>query len=266
MKSWASKVALLVAVSFIAMAGTAEAQTRLSFSTGVDYSSGNYGTDETTEVISVPFAVRLTVDDWTFRASAPYLQVTGPADISDDGESDGGSSGTVVRDGSETGVGDTTVSVERAFRRIGGSSVYVEVQARARLPSGDEKKGLGVGVVDYGVNTEVGISKRGGGLYISGGYRFLGEPDSGVDRQDGATAGVGGWFPVGDRVRLGAFANWREASIEGNDDPANAGAYVSYRASERLRVTFTASGGLSDASPDFIAGVRFNWLPGGLNN
>jgi hypothetical protein len=41
---------------------------------------------------------------------------------------------------------------------------------------------------------------------------------------------------------------------------------VSYRMSERMRVTFTASGGLSDASPDYMAGIRFNWLPGGLNN
>lgn len=266
MKSWASKAALLLAVSILAMAGTAEARAVLSVSAGVDYSSGKYGGEETTEVISVPFAVRLTVDDWTVRASAPYLHVTGPADISDDVEADGGSSGTVMRDGTEKGIGDTTVSIERAFRRIGGSNVYAEVTARARLPTGDETRGLGVGVVDYGVGAEVGVSTRGGGFHVSGGYRFLGQQESGVDRQDGAVAGAGGWFPVGDRVRVGAFANWREASIEGNDDPATAGGYVSFRMGERLRMTVTASGGLSDASPDYMTGIRFNWLPGGLNN
>ena len=265
MKVLATKIVLLAAVSFLALAGTAQAATSLSFSSGVDYSSGEYGGDETTEVISVPFGVRLTVDDWTFRVSAPYLHVTGPADITDDAESDG-SSGTIVRAGTERGLGDTTVSVERAFRRIGGSSAYVELTARARLPTGDEDKGLGVGATDYAAIAEVGVSTRDGGAFVSAGYRFLGDPDSGVDRQDGMQAGIGGWLPAGDRVRVGGFANWREASIEGNDDPANAGAYVSYRMSERLRVTFTASGGLSDASPDFSTGIRFTWRPGALND
>jgi hypothetical protein len=265
MKSWARKVALMAAVSFLAMAGTAQAEVRLSFATGVDYSSGEYGGEETTEVTSIPFGVRLTVDDWTFRASTSYLNVTGPADISEDGET-GEGSGVVVREGTERGQGDTTISVERAFRRIGGTDAYVEVSARARLPTGDEERGLGVGAVDYGLVTEVGVSGDDGGVYVSAGYRFLGERDEGLpEREDGMQAGVGAWLPVGNRMRVGAFGNWREASVEGNDDPANAGAYISYRMGERLRVTFTASGGLSDASPDYMAGIRFNWLPGGLN-
>lgn len=265
MKMWATKLALVVAASFITMAGTAQAEVRLSFSTGVDYSSGEYGTEETTEVISVPFGVRLTVDDWTFRASSSYLHVTGPADISEEGATDGGS-GAPVREGTEKGLGDTTISVERAFRRIGGSNAYAEVSARARLPTGDEERGLGVGTVDYALVTEVGVSSDAGGAHISAGYRFLGQRDDGPERQDGMQASIGAWLPAGNLVRVGAFGNWREASVDGNDDPANAGAYVSYRMSERLRVTFSASGGLSDASPDYMAGIRFNWLPGGLNN
>lgn len=265
MNAWANKFALLVAVSFLALAGTAQAEVRLSFSTGVDYSSGEYGGEETTEVVAIPFGARLSVDDWTFRASSSYLEVTGPADISEDGET-GEGAGIVMRDGSERGLGDTTISVERAFRRIGGSPAYVEVSGRARLPSGDEKRGLGVGTVDYAVVTEVGVSGDAGGAYVSTGYRFLGQRDDGPERQDGMQAGVGFWLPAGNRVRVGAFGNWREASVDGNDDPASAGAYVSYRMSERLRVTFTGSGGLSDASPDYVAGIRFNWLPGALNN
>lgn len=265
MKIWASKAGLLGAALFLAMAGAAHAEVRLSLATGVDYSSGEYGTEDTTEVISAPFGVRLTVDDWTFRASSSYIYVTGPADISENGEV-GEASGVVVRDGADRGFGDTTVSVERAFRRMGGSDLYAEVGASARLPSGDEEKGLGTGAVDYAVSTEFGISNDYGGAYVTAGYRFLGQRDTGPERQDGTQAGIGAWLPVGNRMRVGAFGNWREASVDGNDDPAVAGAYVSYRVAERLRVTFTASGGLSDSSPDYMAGVRFNWLPGGLNN
>lgn len=261
MKSRARKVALLVAVSILVFAGAAQAKTRVSFSTGVDYSSGEYGGTEETEVISAPLSVRFSVDDWTFRASSSYLQVTGPADVSEDGET-GDGAGIVSRMGTERGFGDTTISVEKAFRRIGGSDAYVEVSARARLPTGDEDSGLGVGATDYGIVTEAGVSSRSGGFNLSVGYRFLGQRDDGPERQDGLQAGVGAWLPMGRRTRVGVYGNWREASVEGNDDPANAGAYVSYRMSQRLRVTFTASSGLSDASPDMMAGVRFTWLTG----
>lgn len=260
MKSRARKVALLVAVSILVLAGTAQAKTRVSFSTGLDYSSGEYGGTETTEVISAPLGVRFAVDDWSFRASTSYLHITGPADVSEEGEAGGGVG--AVRVGTEQGLGDTTVSVERALRQIGGSDAYLEVSARARLPTGDEERGLGVGAVDYSVVTEAGVSSRRGGFNISVGYRFLGQPDEGPERRDGLQAGAGAWLPVGRRTRIGVYGNWREASVEGNDDPANAGAYVSHRMTQRLRVTFTASSGLSDASPDYTAGVRFSWLPG----
>jgi len=265
MDTRANNIALLVAAALLTTAGMAQAETRLSFSTGVEYSSGEYGGEEETEVIAVPFGVRLTVDEWTFRASASYLDVTGPADISENGESSE-APGVVVRDGSDQGFGDTTLSLERAFRQIGGSDVYAAITARVRLPSGDEAKGLGVGAVDYALVSEVGISNDYGAAYVTAGYRFLGERDNGPERQDGMLAGVGAWLPVGNRMRVGALGNWRQASVDGADDPASAGAFVSYRVAERLRVTITGTGGLSDASPDYVAGIRFNWLPGGLNN
>lgn len=266
MKGLSTKVALLAAVSFLAMAGSASAEVRLSFIAGVDYSSGKYGTeDTTTEVISVPIGARLTMNDWTVRVSSAYLTVNGPADISEDPEA-GEATGVTARVGANRGMGDTTISLERAFRRIGGSNAYVEATVKARLPSGDENMGLGVGVVDYGVGAEAGIASDEGGVYVSAGYRFLGERDNVPERRDGMQAGVGAWMPIGNRTRIGAFGNWRETTIETNDDPAQAGGFVSYRMSERLRVTFTATGGLSDASPEYTAGIRFNWLPGGLNN
>ncbi len=255
---------LLITASMFAFASAAQAETRVSFATGVDYSNGDYGGADETEIISIPLSARVSSGNWAVRVTIPYLHVTGPADIADiiDGES--GSVGTTARTDSERGFGDTTVSVERTFRGVGGRNGYLELAARARLSSGDVDKGLGIGATDYTALAEIGTSSRQGGAYLSAGYRFLGDTDP-VDRQDGMQASVGGWLPVSDRVRVGGFANWREASIEGNDDPATAGAYVSYRMTENLRVTLTASGGLSDASADYMTGIRFTWRPGALN-
>lgn len=258
------KIALLVALSSMAFAASAYADTRVSFASGVNYSSGDFGGEEDTEVISVPVRARLTTGNWSFRVSASYLTITGPADITDisedggDGDGGGSSDGTTTRIGTVRGIGDTTLAVDYRFRDLGGSDAYIELGARARLPTGDDEKGLGSGTTDYTALTEVGMSSSRGGAHVIIGRRFRGDR-TGVDRQDGWQAEIGGWLPAGDHTNIGAFASWREPSIEGNEEASEAGAYVSRRISENLRIAISASAGLSDASPDYSTGIRFTW-------
>ncbi|MEQ1618949.1 MAG: hypothetical protein ABL883_11480 [Terricaulis sp.] len=257
MKRTAALAALLAAP--LSVSETAAAETRVSFASGVDYSSGSYGDVMDTEVVSVPLAVRVTSGKWSFRASVPYLSITGPADVA---EEDGGGTAPPgpIRVGTESGFGDTTLSATRSFTRLGGSRAYFDVTGRVRLPSGDEERGLGVGTTDYALLGELGNSNEVGGVYVNGGRRFLGDR-TGVERQDGWQAGAGGWLRAGEQTRVGVFYSRRDASIEGNEAPQEAGAYVSYRFSDTLRVSINASGGLSEASPDIAGGFRLTWRP-----
>jgi hypothetical protein len=238
----------------------ASAETRVSFASGVSYSSGDYGETTDTEVTSVPLSARVTMDDWSFRASVAYLSITGPADVADttDGGGDGGA-GTIARTGTERGLGDTTLAVTRSFRRLGGSRAYFDLSGRVRLPTGDEETGLGVGATDYTLNGELGNSGEAGGGYVSAGRRFLGDPDSTSVRQDGWQAGVGGWLRAGENTRVGGYYWWREASFDGGEDPSGVGAYVSYRLSDDLRLSVTGGAGLNEATADYSAGLRLTW-------
>ncbi len=261
-------VAVAGAAVAACMAGAANADTRVSFATGLDYSSGDYGDTTDTEVISVPLSARITSGDWSFRASVPYLSITGPADVADtEGGGDGGDGsggGTVIRTGTENGIGDTTLTVTRSFRRLGGSKAYFDLSGRVRLPTGDEDRGLGVGATDYSVLGEIGNSGDAGGVYLSAGHRFLGDPD-GADRQDGWQGALGGWLRAGEKTRVGGSYWWREASFEGNKDPSGVSAYVSYRMSDNLRVALNAGAGLNEATADYSAGVRFTWRSEAIN-
>lgn len=251
---------LLASLVLTATVGVAQAETTYSIASGVDYSSGDYGGTTDTEVISVPVSLRVRHDDWTFRVSTYYLEISGPADVADLDDGAGGSSGVTTRTGTERGLGDTNVSVARTFRRLGGSDYYFETTARVRLPTGDEDRGLGVGTTDYSLAGEVGVNKRGGGASLELTRRFLGDR-TGVDRQDGWQVGGAAWLRPSTNTTFGAFGSWREASVEGNDDPAQVGAYVSQRLSPNLRVSLNAAGGLSDASADYTTGVRLTWRP-----
>jgi hypothetical protein len=246
--------AVLAAV-IIAIPGTALADTRFSFTSGVEYSSGDYGGTEETEIISVPLIGRLTMGNWEFRASIPYRSITGPANVAD--EDAGG--GSTARSDTESGFGDTTLDVTYRFDDALGEDTYIDTTGRVRLPTGDEDKGLGNGATDYALIGELGYSGDSNGAYVSAGRRFLGDADDGDEREDGWQASVGGWMRAGERGRVGVSYTWRESSSGDGDAPSEAGAYYSRALSDQLRVSVSAAAGLSDASPDYRAGVRFTW-------
>lgn len=263
-------------LSAVCMTGAAQADTRLQLSTGVSYSSGDFGGAAETDVIVVPFTAKLTVGDWAFRGSLPYVYVDGPADVAvvlDDNGGGRGSSGsgsgrdhpeddgsiaTTARTGSVSGIGDLALSATYSFNEIGGSAVYVDATGRVRVPTGDEGKGLGGGATDYGLAAEVGSEMTWGGVYVSGGRRFLGD-NGALSREDGWQAGAGMWLDAGDRTELGAGVDWREASFAGGEDPSEVSSYVTFRATDSWRVGLNASAGLNDASPDFGVGLTLTW-------
>ena len=72
------------ALLFLALAmpaAAAQAADGWTFGTGADYSTGDYGSDTTTTIWSVPFSARYTTDAWTFKATLPWLQVDGDVNV-----------------------------------------------------------------------------------------------------------------------------------------------------------------------------------------
>ncbi len=272
--------ALVATLCLMVPAFAAQAETTVDLSTGVSYSSGEYGDTISTDVFVVPLSAKVRTGQWTFKASVPFLRIDGPADatvvLDDNGGSRGGGDsgsggrdhpedddsngggGTAGTDRNESGIGDTSVSATYAFDAIGGSSMYVDISGRVRLPTGDEDKGLGIGATDYGLSTEIGIDKDGGGGYLSFGRRFLGDV-TGLQREDGWQAGIGGWYNATERTSLGIGYDWRESSTATGTDPAEIYAYASVKMSDAWRININASAGLNDASSDYGAGVTLTW-------
>lgn len=282
-------LAASVAAALLAAAPSAMAQTKLQLSTGLDYSSGKFGTNSRTDVLVVPLAARVTTGNWAFRASLPVVTVRGDATtigsqvfvvVDDNGGLRSGSSGgggggrdhpeddgsvttgttttTTTKRVTNTGLSDLSLSATYTFDELLGADTYLDVAGRVRLPTGNEKKGLSLGVTDYAATAEVGLDRDGGGVYLNAGRRFL-EDATAFKREDGWQAGVGGWIEVTDDTVVGAFADWRESSSRAGEDPAEAGAYVTHRLTPSLKIGVNASAGLTDASPDFGVGLTLSW-------
>lgn len=275
---------LFILTAALMAGGAAHADTRLAFASGLQYSDGEYGETTSTRALFVPFRARLTQGAWAFQVSVPWVRVTGPTSLvellDDDGGLDshgGGSnsgSGSSGGDDDEnpepppldpdrevSGMGDTSLSVTYSLPRDERSPLYADLRGRVRLPTGSRRDGLGTGSTDYALLTEIGLEARPGGAYLSGGRRFLG-PVDGVERVDGWQAGAGAWWNASPHVTLGVDYDWRDPSTTEGVAPESASAWIAWRVNDVWKIELNGGAGLSDAAPDYSAGISFTWRSG----
>ncbi|QCI79792.1 hypothetical protein E6W36_10335 [Hankyongella ginsenosidimutans] len=190
---------------------------KLTFSTGVDYSRGDFDADAKTSIVYAPFTTQLAWGDWSFGATIPYIRIEGPGAVVG-----GGDSGVVVTCGPRRqrlglcpqaepsapqaavttagGLGDLSFSAGYLLPEAWTGTWLVELQGRLKAPTASTRNGLGTGKVDYGIGVDIA---RGHGTvrpFINLGYRVLGDftyvnPAAGeaqdVDFSNGPTVSAG---------------------------------------------------------------------------
>ena len=249
----------------LGVATPAEAGNQYEVSAGSEYSSLKLADGSTSTIWYAPFSARLDAGNWTIRATIPYLSITAPKDlialIDDDPTGAGlGGQGRTGPTNTRTvsGIGDSALSVTYSFDDVGDSPLYLDLGARVRLPTGSAREGTGIGAIDYGLQSEVGIDLHRWGLALNGGRRFLGSV-SGLDRVDGWQAGAEAWLNLGPHGLVGIYSDWRDASELGFSNPRDAGAYVSYRLNRQWKVRLDASHALDLPSANYTVALTLSW-------
>ena len=129
------------------LAGETAGQWKIS--TGFDYSSGDYGDPEDTEILYVPVNVKYAQDTFQIKVTVPWVQIKGPGTVI--GAGDGGvvipGDGTEV--GTESGIGDIWASFTYSVEAIPEDLFFLDLVAKVKIPTADEDKRLGTGEVDY---------------------------------------------------------------------------------------------------------------------
>lgn len=262
------RAALLLTLCAAAMPVAAHAE-GWSASSGLDYSSGDYGTGQDTSILIAPFTVSFEGERWRASATATYVSVEGapgvvPGATSAIGAGSPlggvtnplgggllGSNPALAPEISEQGLGDTTLEI--AFLPyMADNGARVSISAAARLPTGDEEKSLGAG--ETVLSTALGASHPLGdraAIYGAIGYSHAMDSDQGGVFLSGGLEGR-----VSDGVLIGASAEWSEASIADAPERTQASVYASFALSERVQLAAYAVAGLSDAAPDAGGGVR----------
>ncbi|MDT3672195.1 MAG: hypothetical protein ROZ37_17885 [Aromatoleum sp.] len=242
--------ALLAALALPAAAG------EFSASVGMDYSSGDYGTNETSETWYVPVVGKYEDGRLGLKLTVPYLRITNPS-VGPDGEPLPCGNARSPSRKTESGLGDVVGAASYALLDGTEGGVLLDVVGKVKLPTADEDKCLGTGKTDYSLQFDA--AKAFGGVTGFGtlGWKKFGDP-SGAHFRDPIFGSVGLATKLAPATTVGAAYDWRQKVTSRGDEISEMSLFVSHTLDPAWKLQFYAVKGFSDASPDWGSGLIFS--------
>ncbi|AVD83135.1 hypothetical protein C4Q28_13650 [Pseudomonas sp. SWI6] len=233
---------LLASISASAMADT------FTLASGLDYSSGDYGTGTTSEIWYVPVVAKYETGPMTYKVTVPWLRITNP-EVGPDGDPLPGGCRDV-----ESGLGDTVTSAAYALLDGSAGGVLLDLIGKVKFPTADEDQCLGTGEYDY--TGQVDIAKAFGPVtgFATLGWKKYGDPP-GSDFDDPVFASLGFALPVARGTTAGASYDWRQKVVSTGSQIKELTLFVTHKLSAQWKVQLYAVKGFSDASPDAEGGL-----------
>jgi len=240
----------------------AEDDPRLSLSTSVNYSVGDYGAGKDTTIVYVPFTLGVSpLNRLWLDVTVPFIhQTTQNVIITGGGvasrKEEKGKLARPARSTTEAGLGDVLFKVsyivlEDIVPEDRGPIPEIAPYVKIKFPTADEHRGLGTGEFDETVGVDV--SKRPvDGLfgYLSLAYTFIGSP-AGSDLRDAFGWSVGAAYAVSQPFSVFAFLDGATAIAPGQENPLELGVGAEFKLPGALKLTGAISRGLSKGSEDW---------------
>jgi hypothetical protein len=243
MSTWAhaGRTALLLCGLVAAQAAVSQEPIypRLSLSTGLNYSRGDFGTDADIEDFYVPLGFTATFESIAFRINVPYLSV------------DTTSEGVTT---TESGLGDVSASLT-AFNVLYSDDhdLALDVTGSLKFGTADRDTGLGTGESDATLYLDTYKFFDNATVFGSIGHRWRGEPP-GVAFDDVFLAMLGVTFAT-DGGLVGATINYRESAIAELDDIRELQGFFVLPLGDAWDIEVYAFTGFTDSSPEWGAGI-----------
>ena len=236
----------------------AQDEPRLSLSTSVDYSVGDYGTGKDTTLLYVPFTLGVRpFDHLWLNLTIPYLYQTGQnivltgGGVAVKGKKSNGKLTQPATSTTESGLGD--VLAKASLVVIEEKELIPEITPyfKVKFPTADKDRGLGTGEFDETLGVDVSKLLVGSLFgYVELAYTFIGEPP-GTTLHNTFGWSVGAAYAIVQPFSVFAFLEGATAIAPGQDDPLDIRVGAEYRIIKALKLTGAVARGLSNGSPDW---------------
>ena len=254
---------LLLAAAFL-LPSIAHAQ-ELSLGVGFNYSTGNYGTPTTTQIVSIPFTARYDRGPWNFKAILPYLRITGATSVvpgvggvansNPRGRGRGqGPAGATAAESTEAGMGDAIVAATYNVLYDNASKSGMDVTGKVKIATADADKGLGTGEHDVGAQLDVYRTYDRTTVFGGIGYTMLGSSNF-IQLDNVWNVNAGGTYRLNERDSAGFSLDFRQAVSASASPQKELMAFWSRKLDKTWKAQVYALKGFSDGSPDWGAGA-----------
>lgn len=242
-------LATLTVFSLPALADTSS-KGQFSLSTGATYTSGDYGSSDTTQIWYVPVSLKYKQDRWNVKLTIPYLNVRGPSNVIRD---IGQVSTTTTQVNTQDGLGDISLSGSYRLFYLPESKTLLDINGKIKFGTADENRNLGTGKNDYSLS--FGLYELLGDYtpYLVFGRKFYGE-SSQITLNDVYFGSVGLSYKVSDKTNIGADLYLKEKTASWRDNTRQLSTYFSYKMDKNWKIQTYLIGGISDNTPDYGGG------------
>jgi len=247
---------LLASLTFSSFSYSATQSGKLALSTGATYTSGDYGSDKTTEILYLPVSLKYKQNRWSFKLTVPYIRKTGPENIIRGiGEVD---QRIISRQGTHDGLGDIVFSAGYRLAYFPESKILIDLKGKAKFGTADEDKGLGTGKNDY--STTAGLYKLMGDFtaYITAGRKFYGESAS-IKLDDVFYGSTGLVYKASEKASFGADLFLKQKTASHRASTQQLTGYLIYKLDKNLKVQGYLIKGISENAPDIGAGFSLGY-------
>lgn len=249
----------LLAVFLFAPIGPAMAEgSGLGLSAGMEYSSGKYGAQQTTDIWYFPVAARYETGPWILKLTLSYVQITGPGNVvgGNDNVVRTAAAGKEERRGA-SGPGDVVAAATRTIYRNPAHGLLLDLTGKAKFATADADKGLGTGKNDFSLQADLIKQSAAWMFHGSLGRRQMGDP-AGIDFRNPWFGSLGAGYRLGGATQVGVAYETRQRVIEGGARLGELMAFATYRLTPIHTLQGYVVKGFSAGSPDWGAGGVVN--------
>ncbi len=224
---------------------------RWKYSIGVDYSRGDYGIEEDTEIVFLPFSVEASGKRTRFKFTIPIINVDGPSAIAIDADGN-----ETIESSGLGGFGQMSGRFGWFIEPFHRRAPWLELSTKVSAPT-ESDDSLGSG--EWSFSAQLDLFQRYGRVSPFGrfGRKFY------ADRLDDRFyTSIGSSFRITPTFSLGASYDWTQASTSGADDGHDIVGFASMKLDSVWSIGPYGLAGLTDGSPDYGVGMTIHFRPG----
>jgi len=248
---------IIMSAALFAITGAAHAADGgVTVTTGVDYSSGEYGGTQATDMTYIPVIGKYESGPYVFKLTVPYIRVTAPS---------GGTvvsvdpSGRLIRRSvgartTSSGLGDIVTGLSYNAINDGPTQTALDITGKIKFGTADENKGLGTGEMDYSLQADLYKTYGKATALATLGYRVLGDP-AGANLNNVWFGSVGSAYKFSQETSGGAMLDLRQPSTSAGTQMRELIVYMSQKMDGNSKLQGYVMHGFTDASPDWGVGA-----------